>query len=78
MLTYRFTLSAIFQICLLFSGTVALTQERPGQWVGDLYLRTCWTSEFKDSSILIDENQKIHTVISDLIFEKNFSRIRRK
>jgi len=72
MLTYRFILSTIFQICLFLSGTVAFTQETSGQWVGDLYLMHTFSNSFGKSSILIDENNKIHKIFPGLGTEKDF------
>jgi len=78
MLTYRFMLSTIFQICLLLAGTVAFTQDSPGQWVGDLYHVSCYTNSFKRSSALIDENNKIHKIIPDIKLEKDFFKQKRE
>ncbi|MDR0498562.1 MAG: hypothetical protein LBH03_02360 [Holophagales bacterium] len=75
MFTYHFILSAIFQICLLFSSFVAFAQNHPGQWADDLYLMNCYTNSFsKMSSGLVDENNKIHKIIPDLARVKGFFR----
>jgi len=74
MLTYRFILSKIFQICLSLSATVAFTQDN-GQWVDDLYLTNCFSNSFRFSSIFIDENNKIQKIIPDIGLEKDFFKL---
>jgi len=72
MFAYRFILSTIFQICLFISGTAAFTQQRPGQWIGNLYCVRCDSPTFKESSILIDENNKIQKIIPNIVLYEDF------
>jgi len=76
MLTRYFKLSTIFQICLLLLGAAVSAQDTPGQWVGDLYRVNSFSSSFQMSSVLIDENNRIHRIIPDFAIEKNFFRQR--
>jgi len=70
MLTCRFVLSTMFQICLLLSGTVASAQ---GQWVGDLWLENCDSNIFHNTPVFIDGNNKIKKIIPNLGFQKDFT-----